>query len=405
MARFSNAELEEIRKALISATDTLATQGAMNPEQTDRFLTYVEDETSLKQIGRIERFRPQQKKIPKLGNGRRRTLPVVEGVDPGVRMGLPTGEIVLEPSEFMTPFPITDDFIQYNVEGDAGVDTVVRLMALQHGNDLEEFCVEANTLGPAVIEREYYGETEGSASLYIKDFAKAQFNGWMELFRAGHQLDAEGEPIGLAVIAEAFRKLPAKYQKRVDRLRIITSPSAASILTEKTAAREDQVGTDAYNGMLRGPLGIPVVPASLWPFKALVVEHGSIGTGTTMQLRHAPVSDVVITIQSLGKEADAAFAVTSDYTVNEDTGVISYVGGAMSDPQTIKVTYRANPQAIITHENNIIFAIGRDVRVESARNVFGRRTEYAITSKVFPCIEEADALVIIDNMSDGPTAV
>jgi hypothetical protein len=65
------------------------------------------------------------------------------------------------------------------------------------------------------------------------------------------------------------------------------------------------------------------------------------------------------------------------------------------------VTYRAAPQMILTHKSNLIVGIGRDVRIEKAREIFRGVNQYAITTKVDINFEELDAIVKVKNIGTG----
>src|SRR5262245_57911796 len=104
MGQVSNEELVE--KAII-ATDAIASSGKLNPAQADRFIDYVVEETVLTQMARVVRFRNEQLDIDKIGVGRRVTVPKNEAQDPGVRRGISTSKVSLNPVTLMTPFEIT----------------------------------------------------------------------------------------------------------------------------------------------------------------------------------------------------------------------------------------------------------------------------------------------------------
>ena len=76
-------------------------------------------------------------------------------------------------------------------------------------------------------------------------------------------------------------------------------------------------------------------------------------------------------------------------------------GGAIADPTTVKVTYRSAPQMILTHKQNLIIGIGRDVRIEKDREIFRGVNQYAITTKVAVQFEELSAIVKVKNIGTG----
>jgi hypothetical protein len=84
----------------------------------------------------------------------------------------------------------------------------------------------------------------------------------------------------------------------------------------------------------------------------------------------------------------------TDYTFDGTNGTIVRTGGsAIGSGDVVKVTYDANQQIILTHQNNYIVGIGRDVRIERDRDIFKGVNQYAITAKVAVEFEEATAIV------------
>jgi hypothetical protein len=194
MSGISNEEL--VQKAVVTA-DALAASGKLNDAQSDRFIDYVVDESALKNNARIVRFRNENLDIDKIGIGSRVAMPKAEAQDPGLRRGVNTSKVTLTPREIMVPFEIGDVFRDINIEGDQVEDHIIRMMAAQLANDLEELYIIGNTLGPAITEEEFKGS--GSTTQYIKDTYLALQNGWQEIADNGGIVDAEGANVGLSV--------------------------------------------------------------------------------------------------------------------------------------------------------------------------------------------------------------
>ena len=67
----------------------------------------------------------------------------------------------------------------------------------------------------------------------------------------------------------------------------------------------------------------------------------------------------------------------------------------------MKITYRSSPELILTHMNNFIVGIGRDIRIEKDRDIFKGVNQYAITAKVGVQFEELSAIVKVENIGIG----
>lgn len=401
MANVNNTELVE--KAAIIA-DTLSAAGKLNPAQSDKFIDYVVDESVLKNNARVVRFRNESLEIDKIGVGKRLAVPKAEAQDPNVRRGVTTSKITLTPSELMVPFEIGDNFREINIEGDLVEETIIRLMATQLANDLEDLYVNGNKNGPARLESDMFDG--GSTTQYVKDGYLAMQDGWNVLADGANVVDAQGANIGLSIFSKAIRALPTKFRRNKSQLRWLLSPDIWQLYQEKLATRATPLGDSAVSGSdtsVPGPFGIPAVPVPLMGFEPLTVEHVVVTGTTATALKNGPIlaGSVVVTPSTLGKQPTTAFIENTDYTIDYNAGTIVRVGSGIGSGATIKVTYQAYPQIILTHQNNFIVGIGRDLRIEKDRDIYKGVNQYAITAKVAVQFEELTAIVKVRNIGIG----
>ena len=395
----SNEEL--VQKAAIVADD-LASAGKLNPAQSDRFIDFVIDETVLKDNARIVRFRNESLEIDKIGVGRRAAVPKSEAVDPGVRRGISTSKITLTPSEIMVPFEIGDNFRELNIEGDSVEDTIVRLMATRLANDLEELYINGNKLGPAVLESDYLDNGDNT-KYRVDSYLKLQ-DGWSLLADGANVKDAEGRNIGLSVFSDSILAMPTKFRRNRNNLRWYLSPDLWQIYMEKLSTRATALGDDAAKGGggMPGPFGISAVPVPLWEFKPPITEHIVLSGTTAVALKNGPVESVVVVPSTLDAAPVTPYVSATDYTLDATNGTVARIGGgAIGDGDTVKVTYRAYPQLMLTHMNNFIVGIGRDIRIEKDRDIYKGVNQYAITAKVAVQFEELTAIVKTKNIGTG----
>ena len=399
MSGISNEEL--VQKAVITA-DALASSGKLNNAQSDRFIDFVIDETVLKNNARIVRFRNENLEIDKIGIGKRAAVPKAEATDPGVRRGVTTSKVTLKPKEVMVPFEIGDTFREINLEGDSVEETIIRLFATQFGNDLEELYMTGNKLGPAALESDLLDN--GSSNGYVKDAYIALEDGWQLLADGGNIVDAGGQNIGLGLFSKAIRAMPTKFRRNKGALRWFMSPDLWQLYLEKLSTRATALGDDAASGGSHTVFGIPAVPIPLWNFQPKVVEHVQLNGTTAVALKNAPITDMVVTPSDLAGTPTTPFVegAGNDYVLDAANGTIARDGaGAIGDGDTVKVTYSANPQIILTHQNNFIVGVGRDIRIEKDRDIFKGVNQYAITAKVSVEFEELSAIVKVRNIGTG----
>jgi len=397
MPEITNEEM--VAKAVIT-TDAIASAGKLNPKQADKFLDYVIDETVLKNNARIVKFRNEKLDIDKIGVGARAAVPKAEAQDPGIRRNVTHSKVTLQPKEIMIPFEMSDIYQEHNIEGERVEDTVIRMFATQFANDMEDLLINGDALGPAAIEDDIY--PGGSETLYVKDSYLALFDGWAEKAEAGNVLSADGKNIGLSVFSQALRSMPTKFRRNKSKLRWVMSPDLWEVYLEKLATRATALGDAAASGGTHGPLGIKAISVPLWNFQPTVVEHHTLaGSTDSFTLGNTNVEDVVVTLAALGSTATAKLVEDTDYTLVAATGVITSLDSAVGDGDSVKVTYSARPQFLLTHMDNLIVAIGRDVRFEKDRDIYKGVDQYALTAKIDGTFEEITAVVKVKNLGLG----
>ncbi|MFA5122977.1 hypothetical protein [Zavarzinia sp.] len=396
----TNAEL--IAKAQIT-TEALAVAGRLNPEQADKFLDYVVDQSVLKNLGRVIRVKDRWE-ADKIGVGRRNAVPASEAKDPKLRRGVTTAKIELQPRKIMVPFEISDDFRDINVEGDNVEEHVIQMMGKAVANDLEELCVNGDSLGPATLESDLFDE--GDDTRYVKDTYLALMDGLLKKARAANVYDAAGANIGASVFSGMIRKMPTKFRRNRGMLRWLASPDLWQLWLERVSTRSTSAGDAALNGLAVSPFGIPPIEVPLMPHTPPVTQHLTLVNAADVKtLLFAPIESgsEVVTLSTLGNTPTTKLIKDTDYEINYATGAFNKKGGgAISDGATVKITYVANPQLILTHPQNIIIGIGaRDIQIEKDRDIFRQMNQYAITVKVAIELEELTACVLGKNIGTG----
>lgn len=401
----SNSQLLRIlaRKGLIT-TDDIGSAGKLNPVQADRFIDFVIDVTGLKDMSRIVRFRNEQMDIDKIGVGRRVTVPKREAQDPGVRRGVQHSKVTLQPQELMTPWELGDNYMENNIEGESVEDKIVRMMATQTGNDIEELAINGDILGQASLESDIY--EGGDSSRYIKDSFLALINGWLRKADSGNLVNINGASISANVFSRMLNAMPIKFRKDRRRLRFLMSPDLEQLWRERLSTRATGMGDRALTeeGNVK-IFGVEIVPVNLMPFNPTIVEHIlSSGATGTMSLRYNNIVEgsVVVTLTTLDQVPSDPLVEDTDYSVDYTNGTISNIaGGAWGDTATVKVTYQCGPQILLTHMDNLITAIGREIRIERDRDIFAGLNQWAISTKVDFQFEEVTAIVKAYNVASS----
>jgi len=375
--------------------------GKLNPEQADTFIDYVFDETGLKGKVRTVKFDAETMQIDKIGVGKRVAAPAEEGSDPKIRRGVQTSKVELTPVELILPFEIGDDFKQLNIEGDNVEDHIMQMFAKAFANDIEELEIFGDKLGVAVLEGDIIDG--GDETRYIKDTYLAKLDGWLRLADNAHIFDGLDADISPAIFSDMINAMPTKFKRNRQNLKFFASPTLEQNYRQKVSARATAAG-DAALGTTSNmtPFGVELVPLPLFAFLPRVVEHVVLSGTTTVNLRYKPISDEVVTKSTLGKIPEDAYIEATDYTIDTVNGTITRIGtGAIGDGETVKVTYAVNPQMLLTEYRNFIIGIGRDIRIETDRDIFKRVDQFVMTVKVAVTWEETDAVVKGINIGQG----
>lgn len=395
----SNEEL--VRKAAI-VSDDIAANGKLNPAQSDKFIDFVINETVLGNNARVVRFRNEQLDIDKIGVGQRVAMPKAEAKDPGLRRGITTSKVTLKPTEIMVPFEISDIFSDINIEGDDVEEHVIKMMATQAANDIEELYIIGDKLGPSATQE--FLEGAGSTTDHQKDTFLALQDGWQKLADSGNLVDLQGQNIGLSMFGKLIRALPTKFRRNKKALRWFMSSDLWQLYLEKVTTRATALGDGVAGGASHNPFGITAVEVPLWGLNPKVVEHVTLDDAVLTNLRYAPVGNVVVTPVALGNVPTTPFPnnATGGAIVDEAAGtLLAFDTGSGLDGVEVKVTYESNPQVILTQMNNFIVGIGRDIRIEKDRDIYKGMNQYAITMKVAVEFEEADAIAKAINVGSG----
>jgi hypothetical protein len=236
--------------------------GILNAEQSDRFIDYMWDESTLMKEVRMVRMTADTVDIDKTGVGRRLARKATEGVDTGENAKVNFSKISITTTKIRLDWELSTEALEDNIEGMGLADHVAYLMATQFGNDLEDLAINGDTASPNELLKSFDG------------FRKISKNG------AGTSWVAAPTPangLELQVFNKAIQTLPRKYLARKAQLRFYTSARLVQDFLVSTGlqGRQTQIGDeiiyDAAGRSVQGsgglinlrPYGIPVVEVPL----------------------------------------------------------------------------------------------------------------------------------------------
>lgn len=390
---------------MANTTAQLAAAGKLNPEQSERFVDYVIDESVLKDLGRIVKFRNEEKDIDKIGVGNRVSVRAREATDPMVRNLVSHSKVTLRPVDTMTPFELSDRYKRHNIEGDDVEDTVIRLMATQKANDTDEVWIGGMQPMVARLENEIF--VDASSTKYIGDDYLNMFNGMLKKSEGGHVYDAENAPISDEVFNQAILQMPTKFRKNRNMIKFMPSPDHEQAYRKYTSARMTPQGdNNLFSIQNLTPFGIEMIQIPLLERNPLYAVSSTAVHDTPVAIGDSPITDFVVTPTALpikpGQGIDAYVeGAGNDYTVDLTNGTWTALsGGNIGNGQEVRLTYRVGGRMILTNPDNIILAIGLDITIEKDRSIYRRVNEYAITMAIDMQFENLDAVVLVKNLQD-----
>jgi hypothetical protein len=234
------------QKAL--TTSNLVSGGLLTTEQSDRFITYMFDLTTLTKL-RLVRMNRNKLEIEKIGIGTRLLRKATEYTTVTDSSNFTLGKVTLTTTKMVLPWDISRDTYKQNVERSGIEDTVQRLMALQAGNDFEDLCINGDATTPS------------------SDPLLSTFDGWAMLANKSsetHEVMFSGSGLTKAVFSKMLKALPTKYQSRRAELRFYAPVNLVQDYVDTLSDRETQLG-DALiaEGARALAFGVPVVSVPL----------------------------------------------------------------------------------------------------------------------------------------------
>lgn len=271
----SNELLEKV-----ITTSTIGTPpsggGLLSPEQSNRFIDYMWDETVLGGQVRTIRMRANEIEIDRIAVGERLVRLATEAVDDHVNAGVTFSKISMTTSKLRLDWELSSEALEDNLEGEELEDHIARLMAAQAANDIEDLAIN--------------GDTALTGDPLLKSF-----DGWRKrLLAGGHVVDAAGAEVDRGIFNRALKAMPRQFMQRRANLKFFAgSPliqdwlfsvqlTSADFVTDGATAAGSlgrSVRTEGAAGFTAGsPFGVPLQEVPLLPEYDL--DGAGAGTAT-----------------------------------------------------------------------------------------------------------------------------
>jgi hypothetical protein len=199
---------ESVLEKVIRTTEVgSGSGGLLNAEQSNKFIDYMFDRTTLTKECRTIRMRAEVQDIDKLAVGQRLVRVATEAVDTGENAGATFSKVSLTTVKLRLDWELSTESLEDNIEGEALEDHIAKLMANAFGNDLEDIAIN--------------GDTASS------DATLKAFDGWYKRSLAtAHVVDAGGAGLDLTLFNKALKAMPRNYMAKRGDLKFYTGSNA-----------------------------------------------------------------------------------------------------------------------------------------------------------------------------------
>lgn len=260
----------ELLEKVIS-TSTIGTGvgggGLLSPQQSDRFISYIWDATTLGSQVRKVPMRGNEIELDRMAVGERVVRLATEAVDDAVNVKVAFAKVSLSTQKLRLDWELSSDSLEDNIEGAAFEDHVARLLSAQAANDIEDLAIN--------------GDVNNTDDALFKSF-----DGWRKRLYAGaNVVDAANAELTRDVFHKALKAMPRKYMARRGDLKWFTSAGLLSdyvynfqTVEATTAAaqyvaqseRDASIGSNTEPGAAAGwspaaPYGIRAQEVPLFP--------------------------------------------------------------------------------------------------------------------------------------------
>lgn len=390
-----------VNKSAVITPVSFSSPSALSKDEADRFIDYVVDQSFMKSNARVERMNAPTKTIAKVGIGNKILKPAKSATDPGNTVSITTDQLTLESKEIIAIAEVSDDSLEDNIEGDAFVDHLMRMIAAQSANELDLMCMYGKRID------------HPSNATDINQLV----NGWLTIAREnGHVIDGRCTTLFGAgnvgyidppKFSKMVKTMPNKYRGNKGNLRFLIADDIYQDYNDFLGARNVSTADAYLLGVGRLTYSnIPLQPVSLMPTDRPVVKVG--GANTTFAST-AQVGTSLIQVASATGISAGKLLVLEMGTGYEETVQVASVSGTdvtihgklyytHEAGQTVKESLADGTDMLLSDYRNLIFGIQRDIKWETERHPRRRSTSFVMTLRVDTQIENPDALVLMTEL-------
>ena len=220
--------------AMLSQGDTNSNGGVLNPTQSAQFIDYVFDQMVLANDGRKVIMRGNTMELDKIRVGTRLTSVASQAENTAVNKAAIFTKINLVTTKFRLDYELSTESLEDSIEGGSLEDHVVRLMATQFGNDLEDIAINGRNGNTGNGTYDYtidgfYRQTLDTAITGAHEAAAASAT----MTGIWNSASASTTKFSLEALEAIYNALPRKFKARRDQLKVyMNSKHIQELLTQ-----------------------------------------------------------------------------------------------------------------------------------------------------------------------------
>jgi len=393
-------------------------------EEADKFLDYVIDQSVLKDHARFVKMAKSTKNVRAIGLGTGRVMWPEAAFDSTKYQTAGTANLIaLTSKKARGGVKVHDDDLEDNIEGEAFVDHLLQMIAKQIGNELAEAYYSSYATPDGQTPKDIFdiwngwryrilNQTNlvtGSATILdgrsASDFALA--NGYIAEQNPAAPYNWEFK------FSKALKKLASKYKRLgLENFRFFVNDQLEQDYVDSLASRSTIVGDKAIieGGDLKFGK-VPIVGCPLMP--------------TNLPVPVASGGDTTVDADSAAEQKVLNTAATDNFTVgdyvyvfkagleykSEICKIASIQAGisltmvdnlvwahAGADAETVKEVTLDGADCMLTHKENFIIGLERDIKMETERKASEESTYFFYSIRSDIAVENLNAVVFIKNL-------
>lgn len=397
------------------------------PEEADRFIDYIIDESELMKNAKVVRMNKSTKNIRTIGIVDKVLWPDVIFDSTKYLKSTAAHKDVLTTKKARGAVRVHDDDLEDNIEGEAFIDHLMRMVTVQIAHDLEGAYYNGKATPNGVTPLDLDGLWDGwrhrvltqentvTGKATILDARSSDF----ELHTNGYISEQNGSaPYNWEFkFAKAIKRMPSKYKKLVgglSGLRFFISDQLEQDYIDSLAARSSILGDKAILG--EGPLHygkVAIVPCPLMNIdEPVAVSAGGETVLTANVLAGATaivVSDTtnfvagdIIWFHKVGLEYKEETAVIDTVVDGTNLTLTTALKWAHTTAEAMAVTEVTldGADCMLTHRDNMIIGIQRDIKMETQRVAAEESTYFFYSLRTDLMLGNPAAVVFIKNLKN-----